>query len=167
MILTIFRHGEAGEAATDRARELTEKGAQDVERGAAVFVETCRRRALQLPEHVYHSPWVRTTSTAELICRALDNVPLSELPAIQPGRDIASVQRWFEENFEATRDDTHLVLVSHQPLVSHMVDYYLGEGSSVPSLSPGGFAALSMGVPGSACGSLQFWAMPPEYEVNR
>ncbi|MDZ7781543.1 MAG: phosphohistidine phosphatase SixA [Halioglobus sp.] len=167
MILTIFRHGEAGEAATDRARELTEKGVQDVERGATAFLETCRRRVLQLPERVYHSPWVRTTSTAELICRALDNVTHTGLPAIQPGGDVAGVQRWFEENSEAMRDDIHLVLVSHQPLVSHMVDYYLGEGGAVPSLSPGAFATLSMGVPGSACGSLQFWAMPPGYEVNR
>jgi len=167
MILTIFRHGEAGEAATDRARELTEKGAQDVERGAAVFLETCRRRALQLPERLYCSPWARTASTARLICRALENVPLVTLPAIQPGRDIAGVQRWFEENSETMRDDSHLIMVSHQPLVSHLVDYYLGAGSPVPSLSPGAFATLSMGVPGSACGSLQFWAMPPEYEVNR
>lgn len=167
MILTIFRHGEAAEAATDRARELTEKGAQDVERGATIFQETCRRRVLQLPERVYHSPWVRTTSTAELVCRALDDPPRAALPAIQPGVDVNSVQRWFEENAEAVGGDIHLVMVSHQPLVSHMVDYYLGEGSAVPSLSPGAFATLSMGVPGSACGSLQFWAMPPEYEVNR
>ena len=167
MILTIFRHGEAGEAATDRARELTEKGAQDVERGATVFLEACRRRVLQLPQRVYHSPWVRTTSTAELICRALGHVPHTGLSAIQPGGDVTSVQRWFEENLGEMRGDTHIVMVSHQPLVSHMVNYYLGEGNSEPSLNPGAFATLSMGVPGSACGSLQFWAMPPKYEVNR
>ena len=60
----------------------------------------------------------------------------------------------------------HVVLVTHQPLVSELVDHFLGAGNAVPSLTPGGFASLELDLPAPACATLVFWAVAPEYETG-
>ena len=60
--------------------------------------------------------------------------------------------------------DNHSVLVSHQPLVSRLVDHWLGEQGRVPGLVPGGLVTLEMEVVAPGCAALVFCAQPPDYK---
>lgn len=166
MIVTVWRHGEAGQAFTDRQRELTERGTDDLGFACQQFHRACEARQLPPPQLILHSPWVRTTQTAEILDAAFTHAASRAHPALQPGADIQEVDNLLVQLLLAPQCPEHLVLVSHQPLVSRLVDHYLGERGRVPALSPGGLTALALEAP-TACGArLLFWALPPEYEAG-
>lgn len=164
MILTIWRHGEAEKGAIDRQRQLTESGCDDIGFGCRQFHEACSARGLPHPDLILYSPWVRTTQTAEIIAGAFTHATSRAETALQPGGDAATVD-------SALGDLTgpgaqHPLLVSHQPLVSYLVEFYLDGNGHAPPLSPGGLLTLSFEVVAQQCGALKFWAFPPEYEVG-
>lgn len=165
MILTIWRHGMAEEGAVDRLRNLTPGGRDDVGFGCRQFRAACSELALPVPAAILYSPWLRTAQTAQIIAAAYTHARIAEEPSLQPGSVPAAVDATVCAQAELPIADAHLVLVSHQPLVSQLIDYYLGEERNVPILEPGALATLSLEVPARACGRLLFWAMPPEYEV--
>lgn len=167
MIVTIWRHGEAGGAITDRLRELTGQGLDDIGFGCTRFHEICHGRGVPHPGMILYSPWLRTTQTAEIIDSAFSHASLRELDALQPGSDCAAVDTALALLTQDESCPEHLVLVSHQPLVSRLVDHYLGEAASVPPLSPGALATLTMDIPARACARLLFWSMPPAYEADQ
>lgn len=162
MILTIWRHGQAGSASSDRLRELTATGRENVAQGGRAFHDACQARFLPLPDRVYYSRWLRTTQTAEIICDTLGMQSMDPAPALLPGSDIPEVDDWLL----GLQVQGHLLLVSHQPLVSRLADHYLGSFGQVPSLSPGGLVTLSLEVPARACAKLLFWALPPDYRAS-
>ena len=166
MIVTIFRHGEAGRGIIDRLRELTGEGTDDVGFACHHFHDICQQRDLVHPDLILHSPWVRTTQTADIIATAFTHAALRPLEALQPGSGIPAVDAALGALQEDHSAPQHVVLVSHQPLVSRLLDHYLGEPGRVPSLSPGALAALELDVPARACAQLLFWALPPEYEAG-
>jgi len=65
----------------------------------------------------------------------------------------------------AARADLHIVLVSHQPLVSALINHCLGTKGEVPVLVPGAYAVLDTPLVASGCASLLWWSAPPEYQV--
>ncbi len=166
MILTIWRHGAAGSAVSDELRELTPGGTDDVGYGCRQFHDLCHARGISHPELVLHSPWVRTTQTAEIIDSAFTHALLRPLPALAPGGNVAGVDRALEDLEAAPSPVGHVVLVGHQPLVSRLVDHYLGARDEVPALSPGGLVTLALDAPARGCARLQFWALPPEFEAG-
>ena len=165
MIVTIWRHGEAGRAVSDRLRELTETGTDDVGVGCRQFHDICHARHIPRPELVLHSAWVRTTETADIISSAFTHASVRPIKALQPGGSIETVDTALAEITASDPDLRHVLLVSHQPLVSYLVDYYLGSIGRVPSLPPGGLVTLDLQVPAVDCGQLLFWALPPHYEA--
>ena len=52
MLITIWRHGEAGSARSDRQRELTSSGASALITGVGQFVRALEARALPQPSEV-------------------------------------------------------------------------------------------------------------------
>ena len=166
MIVTIWRHGEAGSAVSDRLRGLTVTGADDVGFACHQFHDICHARSIPHPELVLHSAWLRTTETADIIASAFTHASVRPIKALQPGGSIEAVDAALVEITASDPNLQHVVLVSHQPLVSYLVDYYLGCIGRVPSLSPGGLVTLDLQVPAVDCGQLLFWALPPEYEVD-
>ena len=166
MIVTIWRHGEAGNAISDRLRELTGNGADDVAFGCHQFHNACAVRDIPNPGLILHSGWVRTTQTAEIIASAFTHADRRPLTALQPGGTVALVDAALSTLIDAHETPEHVVLVSHQPLVSYLVDHNLEEQGRVPSLSPGGLVTLGLEVPARACGQLLFWALPTEYEAG-
>ncbi|QFU76053.1 hypothetical protein EY643_10475 [Halioglobus maricola] len=161
MYLTIWRHGEAGSAVTDRMRELTERGVEDVNAGSEQFKQLCADRDIPLPKRIFYSEWVRTTQTASIVGRALGDAALESSPALIPGRQPVDVENDISHRYP----DDHLLLISHQPLVSCLVDYYVGSRGYVPGLVPGGLATLRMDHPGPALAQLVFCIQPPAFEV--
>ena len=165
MILTIWRHGEAGRAATDRERELTDSGRDDIGFACQQFHDACTARDTIHPDRILYSPWVRTNQTAEIIAGVFAHAHTASLDALAPGSDVTAVDLALTDILGGEMPHEHVLLVSHQPLVSYIFDYYLGDQGAVPSLSPGGLATLSLDVPAQGCGKLRFWAQPPEFEA--
>lgn len=165
MIVTVWRHGEAGQAAEDRLRELTPKGERDVAFGARRLREICRRREKPLPDALLYSRWQRTTHTAQLI--AAEFKPLAPVADdnLIPGCTPAHAESLLERLWRQQPSPRHLVLVSHQPLVSRLVDYLTGQRGAIPPHPPGGLVTLSMDVPAAIGAGLLWWAFPPDYEA--
>jgi phosphohistidine phosphatase len=167
MIVTIWRHGMAEAGAVDRQRNLTAAGRDDVGFGCRQFHENCASMGLLQPTVILYSPFVRTAQTAEIIAGAFTHAAVSAETALQPGSDVLAVDAALG-NCEKTRGaDQHVLLVSHQPLVSQLADHYLGDAGLVPALTPGGIVTLALDTPAASCGQLLFWAVPPEFEACR
>jgi phosphohistidine phosphatase len=163
MILTIMRHGEAGSAVSDRQRELTATGISNVRAAATHLAQFCAERSLPAPGTVVCSTWKRTRQTAELVRQALSMGAVDTLDALLPGGTPFAVDTALPALWE---ESSHLLLVSHQPLVSRLVDYYCGVPGQAPGLPPGGYVTLKLEAPGPRCGRLLFWAFPPDYEAG-
>lgn len=164
MIVTIWRHGEAGSAASDKQRELTVTGIDDVGFGCQQFHQICQQRGLSQPDAVLHSDWQRTTQTADIIASAFSHATMASHAALIPGNEPAQVDVLLEELLLREQPPHHVVLVSHQPLVSILADHYLGDFGRVPGLSPGALVCLQLDTAAPGCGQLLFWALPPGYE---
>jgi phosphohistidine phosphatase len=164
MILTIWRHGTAEEGVNDRLRELTGSGRDDVGFGSRQFHQACSSRNIPHPHKILYSPLVRTTQTAELIAAAFTHTPMAAEKALQPGSSVSTVVEAVSAYIDADVIQ-HLLLVSHQPLVSRLVERYVGPGSHVPFLTPGGLVTLSLEGSQQGCAQLLFWALPPEFEA--
>lgn len=167
MILTIWRHGEAGNAVTDRMRELTSVGQDDIGFGCHQFHSLCSERDLPQPELILFSEWIRTTQTAEIIANAFTEAATDACRALIPGRQPRDVDAELDRRMTAGERPEHMLLVSHQPLVSALVDYYLGSAGLVAPLVPGGLAVLEMDVAAQSCASFLFSAQPPQYELSQ
>jgi len=166
MIITIWRHGEAGSAASDRQRELTARGRADIDRGCSQFNPALQARGLPQPALILFSPWVRTSQTARIIASVFDRAAVQATESLRPGKGPATVDDLLTGLAKTDDAPGHLLLVSHQPLVSRLADHYLGPSAGVPALTPGALVTLDLPVPGAACGRLLFWSVPPTYEAR-
>lgn len=165
MILTIWRHGEAEDAVDDRLRELTVAGRDDIGFGCSQFHRACALRGIDPVTTVLHSPWVRTAQTAQIITIAFNPSFVRAENALRPGGRVDAVDAAIA-GCDIGSKEQHIALVSHQPLVTYLVNHYLAEPGRVPPLPPGGLVTLSLDVAGPACAQLLFWALPQEYEVG-
>ncbi len=159
MIVTIVRHGKAGDASRDQDRQLTDTGTDDVSFGSHQLRVLCGDKSLPLPGQIFHSSWRRTSQTAEILAAAF-TASIAPMDALLPGATVAEMDRALAAMLTGV---DHAVLVGHQPMVSILVDYYLDDASQVPPLSPGGMVALQLDIAARSCGELLFWALPPEY----
>ncbi len=159
MIITIVRHGEAGSAARDRDRELTDNGTDDVSFGSHQLHDLCVDKSLPMPDRILHSVWRRTTQTAEILAAAF-SASVEAFDALLPGQTITDLDDALTPLSSGT---AHCVLVGHQPMVSELVEHYLADNGRVPDFSPGGLVSIRLEFVAQGCGELLFWAMPPEY----
>lgn len=166
MILTIWRHGEAEHAPTDRERELTDQGFDDVGFGCRQFHAALDARDMPPPQLILCSPWVRTVQTAKVVASAFTHASLREHEALRPDGTVKAVESALLALDDAGTVSAHIVLVSHQPLVSRLAEHFLQARGLVPSLCPGSLVTLSLATPAAGCGTLNFWAMPPEYQAG-
>ncbi len=165
MIVTVWRHGQAMQAVSDEMRELSGQGADDISYGAHCLRHHLVERALPDPDQILYSRWRRTTQTAEIISAAFSHTPSVEETALIPGATVHDVDETLNGHFSRPAPPGHLILVSHQPLVSRLVDHYTGEPDYAPGLPPGGLVVLDMDQAGRGSARLLFWALPPEYEA--
>ncbi|MEH6610569.1 MAG: histidine phosphatase family protein [Halioglobus sp.] len=165
MLITIWRHGEAGLAVTDQQRELTIDGRADLARGSQAFLQLCKQRQLPAPDCIFQSPYTRTKQTAEILATALTRAEIISQPALEPGSQVSRVDSLLEQVLGEANAPEHLVLVSHQPLVTYLLDHWLGERGQVASLAPGACACLRLEYPAFDGARLQFAAFPPNYEA--
>lgn len=133
--IVVMRHGHAeSHAGSDAQRELTAIGraacrnvAQNI---AAFFGESIEVGSRNEIKAIYHSPFVRTTQSAQELCSALPGkgpepilLPTNELLGDRSPQQLLA---WLEAESVA-----QAVLLSHQPLVSQFVAWLVDADSSV------------------------------------
>ena len=137
MLLTLWRHGEAGSAATDEARALTARGRDEVVAMAQDYAAWAGESALAPVSLLLHSPYRRTVETAALLGELLGPGSLKAGPSLAPG----AYPEAFSENDYSGHD--HIVMVSHQPFVSQAIALWTDDIKLAP-LAPGGYSTLKI-----------------------
>ena len=133
MLLTLWRHGEAGSAATDEARALTARGRDEVVAMARDYAAWAGESALAPVSLLLHSPYRRTVETAALLGELLGPGSLKAGPSLAPG----AYPEAFSENDYTGHE--HIVMVSHQPFVSQAIALWTDDVTLAP-LAPGGWS---------------------------
>ncbi len=136
MRVTVWRHGEAGSAPSDRERALTDRGRRELITQAQEFVARSCAAGAQKPVAIHHSPWLRTTQTADVLAGILE-VPVVAFATLAPGSTLVDVDQALDPG------ERHIVLVSHQPLVSELLWFWL-DSIDLPPLAPGGWATVDI-----------------------
>ena len=163
MWVSLVRHGEAGHAADDRARTLTDNGVRDATEVGAYLARLGLKHHVP-PSLVLHSPYTRTRQTAELLAGQCGAIPLIADSALIPGGTVDAVEALVDR---CAKDATaHVVLVSHQPLVSHIHTFFLGQDHTVPPMIPAAVTTFALDTVGPQLGSLLYWAVPGQYEPH-
>ncbi|NNJ73352.1 MAG: phosphohistidine phosphatase SixA [Enterobacterales bacterium] len=128
--LVIFRHGEAESfVRRDDERELTNYGRSRVAEQATLLAESGFK-----PTELVHSPYVRTTQTAD-ICQTI-------LQASTMRSDNCLLHSAHPEQVPLLwGESTSLLLVSHMPLVGRLIQYLCPE-SEIHGLPVAGFVRL-------------------------
>ena len=124
--LVIMRHGDAEPLRSqDSQRELTARGRADVAQMANWLASH-----YQAFDFILHSPFVRTTQTAELMWQAQSPKPtLETLAELIPEGDCLQVQLYVDALLD-TKPDARILLVSHMPLVSFLVETFSRNGQA-------------------------------------
>jgi phosphohistidine phosphatase len=132
--LDVLRHGaaEGQNPSGDQARRLTDAGS-----GAIRALGERLAREGWRPARVLTSPYTRAVETAGLVLAALPNPPRAE-PCLEltPDQDPVQTARTL---VTLLAGDTHVLIVGHQPLLGHLVQYWTG---GAVELSPGSFVPL-------------------------
>ena len=130
--LVIFRHGEAQPfVVRDEERALTTYGQSRVRKQANLLVDIGFK-----PDEIVHSPFVRTTQTADICQEVL------RAPSIRS--DNCLLHGGYPEKVPLIfAPAKSLLLVSHMPLVGRLVQY-LCPRSEVYGLPVAGFVRLSI-----------------------
>ena len=137
MLLTLWRHGEAGSAATDEVRALTPRGRDEVVAMAQDYAAWAGDSALAPVSLLLHSPYRRTIETAALLGELLRPGSLKVDPSLAPG----AYPEAFSESDYAEHE--HVVMVSHQPFVSQAIAFWTDDMALAP-LAPGGYSMLEI-----------------------
>jgi len=156
--IAILRHGEAEFGGDyDASRELTQRGIVNSHSVASTLQDNFHAEGgLQA---IFYSPFVRTQQTAETVLAAFDDslIPSEASNALLGDNTPLTVCRWLE----ALPYD-RILLVSHQPLVSCLVDWLvqgtdsfkLGGTNNYP-FYPSSLALLSTNVVAQGCADLR------------
>lgn len=137
MRLTLWRHGEAGSAATDDARSLTARGREELLVMARDYVGWMSALPLEPPSLLLYSPYRRTVETAALLGGVLHPGSEHEDPLLAPG---AYPDAFSEQDYAGHE---HVVMVSHQPFVSQAIAFWTDDMTLAP-LAPGGYSSLEV-----------------------
>ena len=145
MILSVWRHGEAGHASSDQARCLTKTGETVLAGAGAGFAERVRESGWPPVSALKFSPWTRTEQTARILAQHVPHGLCASESLLAPGAAA--------EHFSGyhTPEGLHELWVSHQPFVSRAIATWCQEEALMP-LAPGGYAVMRVTafVPGGA-----------------
>ena len=162
MQLYILRHGEAGmQAPSDAARELTARG----EEQTAALVGVLNQQGWQF-DLALVSPYKRAQQTAAIVLENIEhaNPARENCELITPEGNADSVIEMLAERSENT-----LLLVSHQPFVSDLINLLVnghGHGRNrhaFPPMQTSSIAALTMDVVAPGCAELQWLKSQPDF----
>jgi phosphohistidine phosphatase len=114
--LYLGRHGEAGRAATDDARDLTPRGIAETR---DIYSQSLPESNLT-PKAVITSPLVRARQTTEIAldCWALESVDTITSPLLRPEGSVAALASYLD-----SLASTPLLAIGHQPLIGRLLAF--------------------------------------------
>ena len=143
MELYILRHGDAPYKTLSRERVLSEAG-----KAETAQVVTARTAELSAVPLIVCSPVRRARETLAVVEQALSNRP--QVLFDDCLRSESSVQQ--VETFVDSLQADKLLLISHQPLVGHILNYLTDSSGSASSSTFGGGMRMGMGMAmGTSC----------------
>ena len=117
MLLYILRHANADtEAATDEARELSEKGREQ----ARTVAQFCTRQGIR-PHVIFSSPLVRAQQTAKPVAKEL-GMEVSTAPWLACGATPEGILG----QLSALKGAASVMLVGHQPDFGELIAHLIG-----------------------------------------
>ncbi len=157
MKLFLLRHGEAeSRAHNDSTRELTTKGRQEVTQVAHLFAA----RNVQL-QRCYVSPYIRAAQTAALfLSEAGQEISPETTPVLLP-----EVRANIVMDFLEGVREQHVLLVSHNPLVSELHALLIeGDISDMHILGTSELICIEFDVIGLGMGTSPFRVIPEAHD---
>jgi phosphohistidine phosphatase len=148
MNIWIMRHGQAEPmAARDADRALTAQGRAEVERMADLF----KRGDLPFSA-ILASPYVRAQQTADIVRQQTGfRGAVGTAPWLTPDDSPVEVLQFLSE-----REESGLLLVSHQPLVGQLISLLVdGHRQSPVPMPTAGLAYLQADIPAAGTAVLQ------------
>lgn len=133
----MWRHGEAELSRPDEQRALTNRGEAQCHFMATGYEQWRLSRDLAPVATVLFSPYRRTRETAEVLSTVFQSATVQEAGELAPG---ARLERFASMPFA---EDDHVVMVSHQPFVSHAVAHWTDDATLAP-IAPGGYSVLEV-----------------------
>ena len=133
----MWRHGEAELSRPDEQRALTNRGEAQCHFMATGYEQWRLSHDLAPVAMVLFSPYRRTHETAEVLSTVFQSATVQEARELAPG---ARLERFASMPFA---EDDHVVMVSHQPFVSHAVAHWTDDATLAP-ISPGGYSVLEV-----------------------
>lgn len=153
MLITIMRHGEAQfRAASDSSRQLTEQGRKD-------NLATTSALLSHNPEfsHALHSPYLRAQQTAEDLCTSLGGLASESCEMLTPDVPVTDLLSYLQ-HFCEERQVSSLLLVGHNPLLSHLLSLLLdGTHSGARHLDTSNLVCLNVDLLAPACAEINYW----------
>ena len=113
--LVILRHGEAGNASSDKERRLTEYGQQQISSQYQWLTEQGF-----IPDIILHSPYQRTVETAYLSKAFYPDILLQEDVLITPDGDPPMMA-----SLIPVLGKKKILIASHMPMVSYLTAQFL------------------------------------------
>ena len=133
MMVYLVRHGEAGQAAKDRDRKLTEHGKEQVSR-IAVQIEGKSPKI----NKIFHSGLQRALETSMILKEKLSgDIPLEKTTGLLPD-DFPNV---WKEKLDNDYESEGIMLVGHNPFMTALSAHLMNNGEVV-SFSPGNAACF-------------------------
>jgi phosphohistidine phosphatase len=157
MNVYVVRHADArplgGTITTDDERPLSARGEHD----ARVMARLLARVEPQAPLFVC-SPLLRARNTATLLGEPFATQATIEIwDELEPGIRFKDVLSRLQGSTART-----VVLVGHQPDMSHLLSYLIADGATEIALPPGAMASLTL-PPGTGSGSARLhWLVTPD-----
>ena len=133
----MWRHGEAELSRPDEQRALTNRGEAQCHFMATGYEQWRLSRDLAPVATVLFSPYRRARETAEVLSTVFQSATVREAGELAPG---ARLERFASMPFA---EDDHVVVVSHQPFVSHAVAHWTDDATLAP-IAPGGYSVLEV-----------------------
>ncbi len=135
--LVIMRHGDAEPLQSqDSQRQLTGRGQSEVSQMALWL-----SRHYQRFDRVFCSPYIRTCQTAKLIvAQQTPDTQYEILPDLVPEGDSQQVQLYLDALW-SEQPQSRILLVSHMPLVSFMVETFT-RGAAAPIFDTAGIICI-------------------------
>lgn len=131
MYIYIMRHGEAvPDMLNDRQRPLTSVGVSEAKSASTWLSQQTRAHKTQI-SHAFVSPYIRAQQTFAQLSKGLDLAETLTLDDIRPTGDCFTMHH-FIDVFCAERESVSaLLMVSHMPFVSYLVDELCGQPLSI------------------------------------
>ncbi|MEM7183469.1 MAG: phosphohistidine phosphatase SixA [Spirochaetota bacterium] len=160
MKLIIARHGEAesfSSSGYDKDRSLTSKGESDI----AKIGQFIANSPLTI-NRIFHSPYLRTRQTAEIICKQQENQELfaESSPLLTPSCDYVN----FLPQLSGSSNSACVLIVGHNPDVSFFAARLIKDSSLQTALifQPGTTIAINVAKEKFSQGQL-IWCISPDF----